>query len=516
VQRGRIDRLLGFLVGALALAWLVLAVAQAADILDYNGFNPDTVIPWVLTEWPGTGPGEVIDGSYGFWSVLWFNQLTEGLGFHRGLWVAQPIVLWVAATVVAAWVVWRLAGRWAALLTAVLMACLSSDVLLVVLRPTMHAQTVVAGVVLAAFAVESARERPFGGPRRWAAAGVAAAVIGGVHLTDAMLWVVGIVPLVAAGGLGWLVARDRLALRALRADGAVAIGAIVVWVIATLAMRAAGYHELSPDSTGPIDGVGELWPHVRMLGTLVFALFSGALELSTAGVARGLLSLACAVAAVAGVLVAPALLISGLRRRALEPARLAHLTFWAVTVAAVVAAFVLTNLADQPSVRYLVSLLVAAAVTVPLLLQARPALVRAGALAGSAVVLGGAVVALADREIADQAPAARGFVAAMEQATQETGATTGFGPYDLASNVTWASHGRVISRPVVDYRLPICPFPVAIDTRWYRPTGAQRTFVVWRGNEPPPAGLGRPVDHRPLPGATLWVYDGDVATRLCR
>jgi hypothetical protein len=124
-------------------------------------------------------------------------------------------------------------------------------------------------------------------------------------------------------------------------------------------------------------------------------------------------------------------------------------------------------------------------------------------------------MALADREIANQAASARAMVAAIEQAAQETGATTGFGPYDLASNVTWVSDGRVISRPLVDYRLPICRFPVAVDTRWYNPTGAQRTFVIWRGSEAPP-GLGPTVDHRALPGATLWVYDGDVATRLCR
>jgi hypothetical protein len=337
-----------------------------------------------------------------------------------------------------------------------------------------------------------------------------------VHLTDAMLWIVGIAPLLAAGGLGLLVARDRVATRALRADLAVAAGAVVVWVAATIVMRSLGYHELSPDSTGPIDGVGELWPHVRTLATLVFALGSGALELSTAGILRGLLSLACAAAIAAGILLAPALLVAGLRRRALEPARLAHLTFWSVTVVALIVAFVLTDLAEHPSVRYLVSLLVAAAVTVPLLLEARRALVPAAALLGCAVVVAGAVVALADRDIADQAAPARTMVAAIEQAAQDTGATTGFAPYDLASNVTWVSDGRVISRPIVDYRVPVCRFPVAVDTRWYRPTGARRTFVLWRGSDPPPSSLGRPVDQRPLPGATLWVYDRDVATRLCR
>jgi hypothetical protein len=510
-QRG-----LALVLGALALGYLVVLLAQAADIITANDWNPDTVIPWVLTSSPGGGGArDVIDGSYGFWSVLWFNGLTQDLPLHRALWVAQPIVLWLATAALIAFAVGRVAGRAAAALAAVLVLCVSSEVLVVFLRPTMHGQTVFAAAVLAAFAVELTRVRPFGGGgRRLAIAVVVVALVTGVQLADPQLWISGVVPLVVAVLLWWLLARDAASRRALGIVAATVVASVAVRLVAGWIMSAAGYHELAPDSFSPIHSLSDIGPRAHRLLDMVLWLGNGTIDLSTAGIARGLLGLACAAAILAGVALAPLLLIAGLRRRVDDPARLVHVTFWSVVVVGFVGALLLTNLADQPSVRYILPMLLAAAATAPLLLRIAP-LTAMAALAGSAVIVGGSLLALADRDVAGVAPGARAMTAAIQAAARNTGATTGFGPYDLASNVTWATHGRVVSRPIVEYRTPVCPFPVAIDRRWYRPTRAKRTFVLWRGTTPPP-GLGTPVQSVPLPDATMFVYDGDVASRLCR
>jgi len=506
------------LIGALTLAYLVLLAAQAADIRTVNDWDPDTVIAWVLTTSPGSGgPRQVVDGSYGFWSVLWLTQLTDTWPFHRTLWDLQPVALWLGTAACLSWAVGRLGGPLAAVMTAALTLCLSTDVLLVMLRPTMHAPTVFAGAVMALYAVEVARERPFGGPRRWAAASVVVALVAGVHLTDAQLWIAGVIPLLAGVGAWRLADRTARSRRALLASCAVVAGAIATWVVADAAMRAAGYRSRAPESTSPIDSLAELGPHLRALFEMVMDLGNGALELSTAGVPRGLLSAACAAAIVAGVTL-PVVLLGRLlvrRARSADPPLLVHVVFWSVVAVAFAAAAVLTDLAEWPSVRYIVPMLLGAAVTAPLLLRgAAPA--RLAALAGTAVIVVGSVVALADREIAGRAPQVRATIAGIESAAERTGARVGVGSYYLASNVTWATDGRVTARPVIDWRVPICPFEVAVDERWYTPDPElKRTFVLWPEREPP-AGLGPPVEAVGLPGAMMFVYEGDVRSRLCR
>jgi hypothetical protein len=154
-------------VAGLAAAFAVLTIAQAADIAHALEWNPDASIPWVLTLTPDqSGPRDVVDGSYGFWSVLWFDGLTRSLSFHRFLWVAQPAVLWLGTSALLSYAVYRIAGAAAAALAAALVLC-SAGVMGVVLIPTMHGQTVFAGAVLAAFAVELTREVPSAGRGGW-------------------------------------------------------------------------------------------------------------------------------------------------------------------------------------------------------------------------------------------------------------------------------------------------------------------------------------------------------------
>jgi hypothetical protein len=339
-------------------------------------------------------------------------------------------------------------------------------------------------------------------------------LVAGVHLTDPQLWIIGLVPMLAATGLWWLLDRGASARRAVSCAVGVAVGAVVVRVVAGAIMRAAGYRELAPDTFSLIHGLGALPSHAHHFFELVIALGNGAVEFSTAGLARGVLSLACAGAIIVAVGLAPALLAWNLARRArVDPALIVHLTFWTVVVAGLTVAMLATNLTDQPSVRYILGLFVAAAAAVPVLLQGSR-VARAVALGLTAVLLTGSVVAMADRELASGGPVVAANAAAIERAADATGAHTGLGWYDLASNVTWATHGRVRSRPIIDWVSPICPFQVAVDRGWYVPAPTQRSFVLWH-QATPPAQFGSPVQTVVIdPSTWMFVYGGDVRDRL--
>jgi hypothetical protein len=507
------------LVGALACAYAVLLIGDARDIGLVVGWHPDSVITWVLVGTPHAAgqAREAVEGSYSFASIVWFDQLTAGLPGHRTLWELQPPATALATCALLAWTVWRLAGRWAAALTAVLVLCASEQVLTNYLRGTVHGTTFFAGALLAVLAVELTSPRPFGGRWGMGAAVVACGAIAGIHLVDALLWLIGIVPLAASCGLWWLRARDPASRRAALTAAATIGVALVAWRVTVAVMHHDGFATLPPDTMSPIHGLGELPGNVTLLGQLVFSLGNGALELSTAGLARGLLALACAGVMALGLLVPLGLLAAELRRPSATPARLVHLTFWSAVVVLLCGVMVVTNLGvDAGSARYVVPLLFAVAVSAPLLAQ-RAALGRAAVLAGAAVILTGSVVMLADHTISRRAPTVRAVLAAIDATARRTGATTGFADYYLSSNVTWWSHGRVRAYPVEGWTHPgrLCRFPFVTDASWYAPSGARRTFYLQPGAHPPPATLGRPIARRAIPGAMMFVYAGDISRRLC-
>jgi hypothetical protein len=323
------------------------------------------------------------------------------------------------------------------------------------------------------------------------------------------------VPFLCAIGAWFASRRDAASRRALVAGATSVIGAVLVWLITDRLMRAAGYRHLAPETTQPIGSLSELGGNATLLARLVFDLGNGALAFSTKGPLEGLLALLCAGVSLAGVAL-PVLWLARVARRA-RPALLVHLTFWSVVVVALAAAMLVTTLGvDLGSTRYVIPMLFAATVTAPLLLDVGPR-ARVAAILGAVVVVTGSVVSLADRTTSGLAPTTRAMLAAIERTAAQTGARTGFGAYELASNVTWATDGRVVARPVEDWTTPgrVCGFPTARDASWYRPTGAPRTFLLWPGPQPP-ASLGRPARAQPIGGgATMFVYDADLARRIC-
>jgi hypothetical protein len=504
-------------LGVATALYVVLLLAQMPDLLWVTGWNPDAVISWVLAEDLGAPPRDVVEGSYGFYPITWFALATQGLPGHRLLWQLQPLATALATGALVAWGVWRVAGARAAGLSAVILVCASPAVLATALRPTFHGPAFFAVALLSAYVVELGRAPPFGGPRGLAAASAAVAVVVGVNLVDGLLWVAGVAPFAVA--VAALRRRD-----AAIAGAAVVAGAVLVRTVAVAAMHAAGFAWVAPTTTALTLDAPTVRGHVESLGSLVFALGNGALELSTAGPWRGTLSLACAAVATAGIAAPVALLVRRLatRTRRPSPMLVAHLTFWSAVVVALLLAGLFTSvIVDQESTRYVVPLALAAAATAPLLLDAGR-VARAVALAGTATFVAGSLVGLLDRDLADPAAPARGFVTRLERAATASGATTGFGEYYVASNVTWQTRGRVVSRPVEGIAdLGVCPHHLARSLAWYRPTGARRTFLLWPTTTPAPPNLGRPVRSYALGSdgfrtVTMHVYAGDVARRLCR
>lgn len=518
MRSDRVSRLLTLGVAAGVVVYVVALLAQLSDLMWATGWNPDAVIVWVLAPDLGPPPRDVIEGYFGMYPITWFVWLTEWLPGHRLLWQLQQPAIALATGALIAGTVWRLAGRGPGLLAAALLLCASPPVLATGLRPTIHGPAFFAAALLAAYVVELGRPAPFGG-RRAALVGASAvvAVVAGVTLPDALLWVVGLVPFAAAA----LALRSR---RALVAAAGVLAGAVVVRTIAVAAMESAGIHWVSPTTTALTLDVSTVIANAESMASVVFALGNGAFELSTAGPLRGGLALVCAAVAVAGIATPPALLaLALLRRHGRAPSpRLAHLVFWTVVVAGLVAAGLFTHvIADLGSARYFVPLALAAAATAPLLLERR-ALARRAVLAAALAFVAGSALAMADRDLSRHADDARAVLERIERHAEASGATTGFGEYYVANNVTWHTDGRVVSRPVEGVEgLGACPHMLARSRAWYRPTGARRTFLLWLTGVPVPEQLGRPIATHDLGSDgerafTMYVFEGDIARRLCR
>lgn len=457
-----------------------------------------------------------------YWSTFLFDFATRSLPFHRGIWAGFSLATSILAAVVLAWAAGRAAGRAAGLLVFAIALCASPIAFHNAYE--LRGPTWLTAALLVACLVGIATVRD--GHRRWAAVTVVG-VVAGVNLaSDPLLLLNGIAPLLGAAVGAWLLLRSPASARVARAAGGLAAVAVLADLATGRIMRGLGFRIVP---TLPIG----LAPWSRVPANLVLLAhnilafgneeFPGAPSvLSVAGAVTILLCLAALVAALRFV---PPLV----RQRRDDGPSLAlvlYVLFWTVTAVVVCAGFAFSTLpiGDVTSARYVVPVFFAVAGLAGLWAsEAGWPKIAVPALATVFCVMSTFGIPRVVRyweayPLAQEGPALVAYLEAK-------GLTRGYASYWDALGLTWRAAGKIGVYPLEECapagERALCPFNFNTLSTWYRPQPVPRTFLVvglpfmpQKIADPPPSSLGAPLEVDHVGIFTVYVYAGDVATRL--
>jgi hypothetical protein len=504
-----------------------------ARITNAFAWNADLVSPLVLAESLGQEPSsrDVVFGTFGPYTVLWFNLLTKPLPSHREIWQAGPYAFALFGFAVLAWASYRLAGHWAAAVTFAVAFCASSPVLLTMMTGA-HGPAYAVMCVLAGFLLLIAT-RPLARATTIAVTVVVGCVAGVNLASDPLLFLVGLIPLVGAAVLLVGLVPNRENVRVLTIAGGTALTAVVVGLVSSAAMRAAGFHVL-----GATGGEPMRFATGNQIGDSLGQLSENALSvMSTNFLGKTLSVESSSAAALAGPALAAALLPVGfvltrVRSRAgveASPVRMLYIAYWALVVAVLCAAVVFSSLgaeAGDRSINYMTPLVLAVAATLPLIIgtnRGRRAAVGVGA--GLFCALSATAVLQNDIVRGYELLSIVRHDADVLEVLERDGVSRGYGHYATAAPLTFNSKGALEVYPVFrclreNGRESLCGFFANRIESWYRPRASTPTFVIVDVTlpnalpSPPPAALGRPSKVHTVGSLRIFVFPYDVAQRF--
>jgi hypothetical protein len=527
----------------LVLWWLPLAavVVYVALLVERFGriatavyTNSDAASPLVIAECLSArdcGHGPVVLGQISYATTLWFDVLTRWVPFHRTCWEVAPYGLALSSVALLAWAAWRLAGGWAAALTTVIGLSASSIVLYAAIAQAFHETTWFSVCLLAAFLLWVTNGPSVSAFRLGFAVIGVGTVVGANLASDPLLAVVGLVPFALAPLARWSQTRSA-ADRRVVALAAVTVGLVLLSALAVAsAMRAAGFTTAPLPSGGVGLANASAARHHLLLfvNDLVALVNGGSIEHGAPAALLGRSVLATlALAAVVSVVVFGMRSRQLARRKLLGSAAVVHSSFWAISVLALCAAFVLSDIPIGPgttSARYLVGLVYAVAAVTPLS-AARSALPRFLVAGSVTLVCVLACVSLAGNDLVlgrSRAAAVR-FGPAVLARLERQGLRHGYAGYWDAATLMWSSGDRVLVAPVTRcHRRPrtlLCPYGLNSARSWYVPRPG-RSFVLFdatrdnfRSALAGTGPLGRPQSVTHLGPLELLVYGSDVASRF--
>lgn len=518
-------------------AFAVVLALNLRILTSAFSWNPDFVSPMVMAERLGSahGPREVVFGTYAPITTLMFNVATRHLPAHRAIWKLAPLIFTILGLLALGWAVWRVAGRWPAMVTLAVGFSGSTPVLTTFLPQANHGPAYFVMCMLAAFLVfiSTRRVTPV-----VVAGGALLGVVTGLNVaSDPLLLLVGIGPFL--GAALFLGARRRLGDRrhvVPLAAGVTGLSLIVAFG-ANRVIKAAGYGVLGValnDDPLAVASASEIWDNVRQLvenlGKVFNADFARTLDLATP--VRVLLA--------AGVLLGLGATVRVLIRSLLakapssdEPASdsvaldLLQL-YWGLIAGGLLVGLLFSRLAtaNAPrSVSYTTPVFLAVAVLGPLVAR-RSRNWRAVTGVGAALFCVMSLVSVVQREIPtlylpfDYVVDGEELVAALEA----KGLDRGFSSYGSASPLTFRSGGRIHVAPVnlcavgIE-RVSLCGFLANRVKSWYEPRPG-RSFVIsdvtqyWALPAPPPDELGVPTESFVVGSQTVFIYSYDVAARF--
>lgn len=525
-----------------ALVYLILMAHQLQSAITSTNLDADAASGPVISQLFGAAPAHanVVLGEFGWYATLLFDLATKWLPDHRQVWEAAPYAMALAGAVLAAYAVWEVAGRWAAIMTAVLLICASPATVGLLLSTTQHGPDWFCLALLGAFLVLLERRAT---TLPWPLLAALVLVIGTIVGVNAGSDVLVVVAAVAPFGLA-VIATARLlpgrqSRRALWTGVATLAVVGVAWATTKVVMSAL---DVAPEpglnttkiTVGHQTGLNFhlWWKSIAVLGNGDF--FGHSLTPGSA------LAFVCAVLSIAAVVSVPWLGWRALRRPhgvtassgasasadAADPATTAFYVFWCTAAVLLTLAFLFSAApVDIGADRYLVGLLYAAAAVVPAA-AAGHLRVEAIVLVGTCLFSLGGIVSLADGATGHlRAFHPPPFTAIEAQRIAQVAArhhlTVGYAGYWEAAPITWASAFRVQVYPVsvCNQDANLCRFDLHFISSWYEARRGARSFLLVddRTSESvtaPTPDLGRPVAVYRIGPVAMYAYGYDIAAKM--
>jgi hypothetical protein len=503
-----------WLPAAIGAAFLILFAARLPALIGRVYWDSDAATATVIAE--TFGHGTVILERFGWFTGLWFELLTKPLPFHRQVWEIGPYVFALVSVALLAWASWRLAGRWAAAMTATAAVATSPFVSYDLVTVNYHTATWAATVGLAVFCLWSADK---GAVRPIAVPLALATILAGTTLASDWLFAfVGLIPYALTGVLLVTLRRCRRVGAAILASTGASV--LIAWATSA-GMRAAGVH-VFPVPTQFADA-NDLWPNFGRMLRGVVQLANGDYFFDAQLTARSALSFACAALilfALAGLFVFSARRLR--QRETTSLPLLAYSTFWASTAALNTASFVFSSEGTHGGY-YLVPTLYAISALMPVALSRTQTtrLIVAGGITAVATL---SLVNLADTRTALLGPPRAPVASVADQVVakaREAHALKGYADYWDASSLTWSKHMAVQVAPasqcaITQGKTDLCGYWFNVNTHWYTPQAGNTFVLIDRHSDGlrqnVPASYGAPTATYQLNNTiTMSIYPYDVA-----
>ena len=528
---GRVFGLWPWLPLPLGFAYLLVIATKFNELVSVTYLNADAASAPVIGELYGGSPAhrQVFLGQMAWFSTLIFELATRWLPLHRQLWEATPYAMALASVALMSWGAWRVAGRWAAMITGVLLLCAGPHTLMLLFSLNDHSTTWFSLALLAGLLV--LLEAPPAWLKTWLTAlivFVVGAVVGANAASDLLLLAAGIAPVLLAAAGAWFLRPGRASANAWWWM----LGTVALAGVCDASTRLLMRHEnvLTPPglvhnqlaSAEAIGGNFKLWwQSVMVLGNGNFfgqvLGFTSALQLTCA--LLSIVVVAALVLRIAWREISEALARLRERRGHADAARVAWCIFWGSSAVLLSVSFVFSsNPMDINSSRYLVGLVYAGAALVPLMAVHRP--LRAAITAGTAIFALTGLVSLVENQATASAGGTSSYrlygqvarIAARERLD------VGYADYWDAAPLTWSTHFRVKVYPVQDCPPNLCWSYLHMITSWYTPRPGRGTFLISDPAKPVPASpmatLGSPSAVYHIGVLTMYVYPYDIAQKM--
>ncbi len=483
--------------------------------------NADLASAQVIGQLFGGSPAhrQVVLGQAAWFSTLAFELATRWLPLHRQLWDAVPYAMVLTSAALLAWGAWRVAGRWAAMITGVVIVCASPAALGWLFALNDHSTTWFSMALLAGLLVALYARPGWMSTGATAAAVVAVGAIVGVNVaSDLLLVIAGVAPALLAVAVVWWLRPGPASVQA----GGWMCATVAVAVFADIAIRALMHHENVIGQPGVnqlglahastlVSNFDLWWQSVMVLGNGNF--FGDNLTLTSGlQIICAVLSLVAVVAVVRFAL-AHVVATAG-RSRALDDdadtsqARLAWCVFWGSTVVALSLAFIFSSQpVDLDSTRYIVGILYGPAALLGLMARRGAALRGIVAVGVSIFALTGLVSLIENQTFATSPGITYSSFGQLEQIAYDQRITYGYADYWDAAAITWSTDYRLKVFPVSGCGQNVCAYSLHVISSWYKGRPGQRSFLL--GQSPSPA-MGKPSATYQIGGIAMYVFPYDV------